>query len=108
MRHRLESSIYRSSYKDIDQRSHEKGISGLEPSCPGSDSASVAQRYPEPGSGARILCKISPNEQGSHRIDEWLSTGERDGISMKASPSFLQNEHTLLLLPFQNVERSIN
>lgn len=27
---------------------------------------------------------------------------------MKASPSFLQNEHTLLLLPFQNVEKSRN
>jgi len=66
------------------------------------------QKVPRPRPGARLLCKISPNEQGSHRIDEWLSTGERDGISMEASPSFLQNEHTLLLLPFQNVERSIN
>ena len=35
-----------------------------------------------------------PNEQGSYGIDEWLSTSERGGISMKARPSFLGNEHT--------------
>jgi hypothetical protein len=25
--------------------------------------------------GARLLCKVGPNEQGSYGIDEWLSTG---------------------------------
>lgn len=65
----------------------------------------------EHGSAARP-CKIGPNEQGSCGMDEWFSTGGRGGISMKAGPSFLQNEHTRSaylrrrVLPFQNVENS--
>jgi hypothetical protein len=36
------------------------------------------QKVPRPRPGARLLCKISPIEQGSDRVDESPSTGGRD------------------------------